>query len=789
MAAKYKKKTTSGTKAKTKKTSHENFTTEIVAICLVALAILFILSLWFNLGGVFGTGIKLILTGLFGTGAYLIPFALIGAGIFHFFIHDESKYVHISVLFILVCTFFHYMYMVDTPDYVNFNFPNLWIAATAAHTRGGGIIGGVIAELLNLLFREFTAFLLLALVLIVIILLFRISVLSLLGKFFRFVGRSIKDCFTSVKESDSDPVITKVYDTPSNGSNAIPLFIPDPEEEEISIKNPLDDISINLSEETKPVYGEQLPLVEADKPEVTEDEDLPAELIEEIANEMEESIEQPVREYIFPGSDLLHVPAPATKGEKMDQLRENAAKLLEILQSFGVEAKITNVTRGSSVTRYEVVPAAGVKVSKITALDQDIAMRLPAENVRIEVLPGSVGIEASNGKSSAVYIRDMIESPEFASHPSKVAAVLGRDIDGKVVVVDIAKMPHLLIAGATGSGKSVCINTIITSILYKATPEEVRLVMVDPKVVELEMYNGIPHLLVPIVTDPRKAAGALCWAVNEMEERYKKFAENSVRNISGYNQKIEGTDEAKMPQIVIIIDELADLMMVAPGEVQDYICRLAQKARAAGMHLILATQRPSVDVITGLIKANIPSRFSFKVASAIDSRTILDCGGAEKLMGKGDMLMMVAGDNKLVRLQGAWVSDGDVERVTNFIKNNSDANYSSDVQKSIEGNTVGNKKDVPESDDEVDELFDEAAEIAFELDQISTSMLQRRLKIGYARAGRLIDLLDKMGVISSYDGSNKPRTLRMTRDQFYAMRSGSAETSSASDEADEDAPF
>ncbi len=782
MAEKTKKKAAPAVKnSQTKrKTDSGDYMPEIITIIMGVVGLLLIYSLWFRPEGIVSTGINYFFTGLFGCGAYLFPISLIGSAVCHFIFKDESKYVYISVLFILICTTLHFTHIVDASNYQFFNFKDLWL--TGVGSVGGGVLGGVISEISLKLFGIVpTAIILVALIMIDIILLFRISVLALIGKFFRFVGRSIKDCFSAVKDADDVP-----DDKHKTSDIDLPVLIPEEYEEEISIRNPLDDIFL---EPEKPLVAvEQLPLTEAEPKadkEPAPEEDEP----DTIADDLEESLEQPVREYVFPGSDLLDVPAPATKGEKMDQLRENAARLLEILQSFGVEAKITNVTRGSSVTRYEVVPAAGVKVSKITALDQDIAMRLPAENVRIEVLPGSVGIEASNGKSSAVYIRDMIESPEFASHPSKVAAVLGRDIDGKVVVVDIAKMPHLLIAGATGSGKSVCINTIITSILYKATPEEVRLVMVDPKVVELEMYNGIPHLLVPIVTDPRKAAGALCWAVNEMEERYKKFAENSVRNISGYNQKIEGTEEAKMPQIVIIIDELADLMMVAPGEVQDYICRLAQKARAAGMHLILATQRPSVDVITGLIKANIPSRFSFKVASAIDSRTILDCGGAEKLMGKGDMLMMVAGDNKLVRLQGAWVSDGDVERVTSFIKNNSDANYSSDVQKSIEGNTVGNKKDVPENNDEVDELFDEAAEIAFELDQISTSMLQRRLKVGYARAGRLIDLLDKMGVISSYDGSNKPRTLRMTREQFYAMRSGSAEASSVSGEADEDAPF
>lgn len=779
-----------------KKSGTNDHLPEIITIITAAVGILLIYSLWFKPDGIVSTGINCFFTGIFGCGAYLFPFALLGGAVCHFVFKDETKYIYISVFFLILCSLLHYMHIIDTADYIYFNVSDLW--KTGVGSIGGGVIGGIIAEVFLKLFGAVPTFVMfIAFLLVDIILLFKISVLSLLGRFFGFLGKSIKDCFTAVRDSDdeqNEPSVKKIRKGKKESERdefEFPDKISSDFEDEISIKNPLDDIFIHPEKPT--VAAEQLPLAEAEPTSDDIDENAPAHDSENavdntIASSIEESLVQPVREYVFPGSDLLDVPAPVTKGEKMEQLRENAARLLEILQSFGIEAKITNVTRGSSVTRYEVVPAAGVKVSKITSLDQDIAMRLPAENVRIEVLPGSVGIEASNGKSTAVYIRDMIESPEFASHPSKVAAVLGRDIDGKVVVVDIAKMPHLLIAGATGSGKSVCINTIITSILYKATPEEVRLVMVDPKVVELEMYNGIPHLLVPIVTDPRKAAGALCWAVNEMEERYKKFAENSVRNISGYNKKIEGTDQAKMPQIVIIIDELADLMMVAPGEVQDYICRLAQKARAAGMHLILATQRPSVDVITGLIKANIPSRFSFKVASAIDSRTILDCGGAEKLMGKGDMLMMIAGNNKLVRLQGAWVSDGDVERVTSFIKSNCDANYSSDVEKSIEGNTVGNKKDVPESNDETDELFDEAVDIAFELDQISTSMLQRRLKIGYARAGRLIDLMDKMGVISTYDGSNKPRTLRMTREQFYAMRSGSSESEPEAAD-DNDAPF
>ena len=785
---KAKKQKTSPKKAEPRRSNSDNGVYgEILTIVAAVFGIFIMISLWFGSGGMVGGFLNTLLKGLFGCGAYTLPVALIGAAVCHFAVKDDTKSVYISILFLIVCCFVHYTFIVDSGDYVSGGIGWLWQMGN--DSRGGGVIGGVVAELfVSLLGKVTAAVLIIALAMIDIILLFKISVLALLGRFIRFIGRSIKECFSSIKNTpDEEPE--------EKPAPSITIKASEPEEEEeISIRNPLDDLVFGLNDDPLPesvndeeplVIKEQLPLTEAEHPAEPEDNTPDTDIISEI----EEGKEQPIWEYVFPSSDLLDNPAPSTKGEKMDQLRENAAKLLEILQSFGIEAKITNVTRGSSVTRYEVVPAAGVKVSKITALDQDIAMRLPAENVRIEVLPGSVGIEASNSKTSTVYIRDMIESKEFINHPSKLAAVLGRDIDGKVVVVDIAKMPHLLIAGATGSGKSVCINTIITSILYKSTPEEVRLVMVDPKVVELEMYNGIPHLLVPIVTDPRKAAGALCWAVNEMEERYKKFAEHSVRNISGYNEKIAGTGETKMPQIVVIIDELADLMMVAPGEVQDYICRLAQKARAAGMHLILATQRPSVDVITGLIKANIPSRFSFKVSSNIDSRTILDSGGAEKLMGKGDMLMMVAGSNKLVRLQGAWVSDGDVERVTNFIKNNCTAEYSSDVQKSIEGNVVSNNKNQAESDDQVDELFDDAVDIAFELDQISTSMLQRRLKIGYARAGRLIDLMDKMQIISPYDGSNKPRTLRMTREQYYAARAAQLEGSDETYEGNEDCPF
>ncbi len=762
-------------KKKSASAAEENsYASEIITILVGVLGIFIMVSLWFNTAGIVGKYLNIVIKGLFGCAAYVLPLALVGAAICHFAAKDDMKSTYIAILFLLICVFVHYVYIVDSVDYISGGRVWLWKIGVAG--EGGGVIGGTLSEIfVGLIGKAITAVLLAALFMIDIILLFKISVLSVLGKFFRFIGRSIKECFTSVAETEDENEILpdkkggkakdeKIADASDDWDSTPDITIlPAETEEEISINDPLGSTE-----------KDELPLVLNSEPKKDEETSDDGAAANEIASEIEENMDKPVREYVFPSSQLLDEPKSNTKEDKMDRLKENAAKLLTILESFGIEAKITNVTRGSSVTRYEIVPAAGVKVNKITALDQDIAMRLPAENVRIEVLPGSIGIEASNDSISAVYIRDMIESKEFINHPSKIAVALGRDINGKTVVVDIAKMPHLLIAGTTGSGKSVCINAMITSILYKATPEEVRLIMVDPKAVELEMYNGIPHLLVPIVTDPRKAAGALNWAVNEMEERYKLFAENSTRNLAGYNAKMKASGGKTLPQIVIIIDELADLMMVAPGEVQDYICRLAQKARAAGMHLVLATQRPSVDVITGLIKANVPSRFSFQVSNHIDSRTIIDVGGAEKLMGKGDMLMMLAGSNKLVRVQGAFVSDGDVERVTNFIRENCDAEYSAEIQESIEQNSVKSKSEAKDKaaskSDEVDELLDEAVDIAFELDQISTSMLQRRLKIGYARAGRLIDLMDKMQVISPYDGSNKPRTLRMTREQYYQLR-------------------
>lgn len=467
--------------------------------------------------------------------------------------------------------------------------------------------------------------------------------------------------------------------------------------------------------------------------------------------------------YKFPPATLL-APGGGKKGaDSREELRETAMKLVETLKSFGVEVKLLQVSRGPTVTRYELQPNVGVKVSKITNLSDDIALNLAASAVRIEApIPGkaAIGIEVPNKEVTSVALRDVIESDEFKNASSKLAVALGMDITGKAIIGDIAKMPHVLIAGATGSGKSVCINAIITSILYKADPNEVKLMMVDPKVVELGVYNGIPHLLVPVVTDPKKASGALGWAVSEMTRRYNLFAENGVRDLAGYNEVLEMDGEEKLPQIVIIIDELSDLMMVAPKEIEDSICRLAQMARAAGMHLIIATQRPSVNVITGVIKANIPSRIAFAVSSHIDSRTILDSAGAEKLLGKGDMLFMPMGASKPTRIQGAFVSDKEVERIVEFIKDTSEASYDEDIKDKINA-TVGVEPD----DADCDELLPKAIEIAVASGSISTSMVQRRLGVGYARAGRIIDQMEARGIISGADGS-KPRNVLVSAEDL-----------------------
>lgn len=478
--------------------------------------------------------------------------------------------------------------------------------------------------------------------------------------------------------------------------------------------------------------------------------------------------------YTLPPVELLKQGKTSSK-KSSENLAENARLLEETLKSFNVEAKVVNVTKGSSVTRYEIQPAIGVKVSRIVSLSDDIALNLRARSIRIEApIPGkaAVGIEVENETRETVTIREMIDSREFKREASKLAFAVGKDISGRPVVADLAKMPHLLIAGATGSGKSVCINTIIASILYRATPDEVRLIMVDPKMVELGNYNGIPHLLIPVVTDPNKAAAALNWAVAEMTNRYKKFAENNVRDLKSYNalMKREKKSEEIMPQIVIIIDELADLMMVASSQVEQAISRLTQLARAAGMHLIVATQRPSVDVVTGLIKANIPSRIAFMVSSQIDSRTIIDMAGAEKLVGNGDMLYKPQDIDKPLRIQGPYISDDEVMNLIRFVKSQvEDENYDSEIAETIEKGDVS-----VASNDQEDELMDEAIMTVIDAGQASVSMLQRKFRIGYNRAARIIEDMQSLGVIGPPDGS-RPRSVLWSIEDYNAKRQSTEE--------------
>ena len=563
--------------------------------------------------------------------------------------------------------------------------------------------------------------------------------------------------------------------------------IPEPVEEPVTEWQSSSDMR-QLQPETEPVVREPAETATAEsriRPKITAPEPPKGNSLAEdqIHKDIAKAAKQPPAEYRIPPLSLLQKGKAAT-GDSSRELKETAMRLQQTLNTFGVKVTITDISQGPSVTRYELQPEQGVKVSKIVGLADDIKLNLAATDIRIEApIPGkaAIGIEVPNKENMTVALRDLLESKEFQEFNSNIAFAVGKDIAGKTVVADIAKMPHMLIAGATGSGKSVCINTLIMSILYKAHPDDVKLIMVDPKVVELSVYNGIPHLLIPVVTDPKKASAALHWGVSEMEDRYRKFADYNVRDLKGYNKKIETMpvpegEEApkKMPQIVIIVDELADLMMVCPGEVEESICRLAQLARAAGIHLIIATQRPSVDVITGLIKANMPSRVAFSVSSGVDSRTILDMNGAEKLLGKGDMLFYPQGYSKPARVQGAFVSDKEVSDVVDYLKNqalgNTYSNYAEDIEEKIKniGSSGGSSGSGSGGGNDRDEYFEEAARFIIDKDKASIGMLQRVLKIGFNRAARIMDQLCEYGVGGEEEGT-KPRKVLMSMEQFEQL--------------------
>jgi len=605
-------------------------------------------------------------------------------------------------------------------------------------------------------------------------------VIVILALVFIFTGLTLSMASKAIKKPIDKIKSKKILD--------IPEYDTEVDEPKKTTKKKQIDFPLNFPEETSkteekkkkpvedtPIYyfdDENNKTKRGNRPE-TDFDDTP------VSQEDNENNDNPEKEtqYRYPPVNLLKETKNTNSGDIVAELKHNGEKLVDTLESFGVSTKISAITRGPAVTRYELQPAAGVKISQITNLADDIAMNLAASGVRIEApIPNksAVGIEIPNKNVTVVDIKELIDCNDFKGAKSKLTVSLGRDIEGGPICADLAKMPHVLIAGATGSGKSVCINSMIISLLYKATPSEVKFIMIDPKTVELSNYNGIPHLLVPVVTEPSKASGALKWAVQEMEKRYRKFAENGVRDLASYNTKCENSDELeKMPQIVIIIDELADLMMVAKNEVEDSICRLAQKARAAGMHLVLATQRPSVNVITGVIKANIPSRIAFAVSSQVDSRTILDMSGAEKLLGKGDMLFSPIGMSKPKRVQGCFVSDNEIEAVVEFVKNEASVQYSEEINSEIErlsevekpGGRRGDEDGVPDKD----VLYGQAAELVIRNRDASTTFLQRKLNIGYARAARIMDQLCESGIIGPSQGS-KPRDVLITMDEWLEMK-------------------
>lgn len=602
------------------------------------------------------------------------------------------------------------------------------------------------------------------------------------------LGRGFfSDDYDPVPNKEDEPV-EYVEQPESEKTTDIPVFSPMPSGVDLTVD--VDDEPVKTEPEpVEPVY-EDIPVSKNPIPaqevvDLIEKASLEAEKdVHEqqsiITEDDEDDVSAPEHIYVLPDVECLAENRSLGDSDVKEELTANANKLVETLKSFNVETKIVDIVRGPSVTRYEIQPAPGVKISRITGLADDLAMNLAASGVRIEApIPNkaAVGIEVPNKTRQTVTLREIVDSPQFKTAKSKLNVALGKDISGNVTCTDLAKMPHLLIAGTTGSGKSVCLNAMIVSILFNSTPDEVKLIMIDPKQVEFTVYNGIPHLMVPVVADPRKAAGALAWAVSEMLKRYKMFSEKGVRDISGYNKLAAKTPEmAPMYQIVIFIDELSDLMMVAHNEVEDSICRLAQMARAAGMHLVIATQRPSVDVITGIIKANIPSRIALYVSSQVDSRTIIDTAGAEKLLGNGDLLFNPVGVSKPVRLQGCYVSDEEVEKVVDFIKTQGSSQYDDSVMEEIERQAVAEKKKgdgLPDPNSSPDSAADDetmrAIEVVVENQLASTTLLQRKMKIGYAKAARIMDELEEKGVIGPFEGS-KPRKVLMTKQQFNEMR-------------------
>lgn len=821
--AKYKTKSKGKTTNNSKKETARNVGNSaakrnVVSVLLFTLSILLFLAAIIK-GSAGWTAIHNFVLGLFGFFGYVVPILM---GVIAVYLALDRlqgkalvKIIEISVLLLLVSTFVHIVGIASNPDVDVYS--KAFAASYSAGYTSTGIFGAFLGYPMFLWLGNPGAWIVVALLIFATVMLMTGTTLIALFKALSKPVKKIEEVAEIAFEQRNEKRAVNV-DIPLDGETREEpedeMTIEEQKENVIKKYRDLDNdsMTVDIRSSSKKQSGKT---VAASKPDITATANAISERADEIMPDEDEngdvsdiinkvnsdadtktgkidfkvpegsavSFDTGVEEYKFPPVSLLSEPSVESTKNITAELESTATLLVDTLRSFGVESRIINISRGPSVTRYELQPAAGVKISKITNLADDIALNLATAGVRIEApIPNkpAVGIEVPNKINSIVKIREIVDSQAFSSSKSKLSVALGKDISGEQRVADIAKMPHGLIAGATGSGKSVCINSIIMSILFKATPEEVKLLLIDPKVVELGIYNGIPHLIVPVVTDPRKAAGALGWAVVEMEKRYKLFAENDVRNVVGYNELAEKRDDLmKMPQIVIIIDELADLMMTAPGEVEDSICRLAQKARAAGMHLIVATQRPSVDVVTGLIKANIPTRIAFAVSSQVDSRTIIDIGGAEKLMGKGDMLFFPTGAIKPERIQGCFVSDAEVEKVVQYLKSDHRNEYDEDVMNEIERQAAKEKaakSGLPEDavGDDADPMLDDAIMCVVELGQASTSLLQRKLRLGYARAARLIDMMEERGVVGPYEGS-KPRQVLITKEQLLEQRASSSD--------------
>lgn len=771
-------------KAKPKQSSSNIVADEIIIWVTLAICILLLIS-QFGVGGFVGAAIGTFLKKIFGWGAYIVPFLLFGAVAFVLSNRgNKTAYIKTSaaiVLFVLISTFLQLIHDV------------------------GGLLGNVLVKLLTPAIGVVGTYVLVIIFMIIccVIITEKSALKGVRHHSEKAYGRAKQDVARRKEQAEirkasrlkekQEHIEGVSFDTTlAKKSPEVKELIPEKplvqakemptvkEEPDFVINRALaqdstDFSGAEVSDETEMAYEPKVPA----KQKI--EKDSRADIVAETAN-VEATVSatkaKPKKIYKFPPMSLL-LKGKKGGGDSDGHLRETAKKLQDTLHNFGVNVTVTNVSCGPSVTRYELQPEQGVKVSKIVGLTDDIKLNLAAADIRIEApIPGkaAVGIEVPNKENATVMLRDLLETAEFKNSESNIAFAAGRDIGGKVVIADIAKMPHLLVAGATGSGKSVCINTLIMSVLYEASPEDVKLIMIDPKVVELSVYNGIPHLMIPVVTDPKKAAGALNWAVAEMDKRYRLFAEYNVRDLKGYNEKVENIDDIedenkpqRMPQIVIIVDELADLMMVAPGDVEEAICRLAQLARAAGIHLVVATQRPSVNVITGLIKANMPSRIAFSVSSGVDSRTIIDMNGAEKLLGKGDMLFYPSGYQKPARVQGAFVSDKEVQNVVQYLKNNNgDASYSEEVVNHMNSSTTGsNDCGITGSGggDDRDVYFIEAGRFIIEKEKASIGMLQRVFKIGFNRAARIMDQLCEAGVVGEEEGT-KPRKVLMSMEEF-----------------------